>query len=577
MLENIRKYTILFIVAIVLIFVGLLFLEGNGRGLTGEPAILQTDEKKYFVADAQKAEQEINLLQNLGSFAQNTGDYLLLQDVFEFIGIMRGTGSEDPTFNTLVNQTTLEKAQAEFGIYPSLEEIEAFQTGTLFVDNEGVYDKEQYDTYKKTLKRYRLSLNDGNKAIGKLLAFRSLKSMLSTGLRTSEEVAKKLSVSNLQEFDISVLSLELETFKEKLDPSEDELKEYWEVNKGRYLHPPRRAITYLKATPDFDAILAEKKKADAPEKTPDELAGEAEMTPEEISEKEKARLDSIALTPQERKTAIDFLGSYIDEYIWTVIDSSSSSDLPLEKIVKDTDFIVKYPEDFVVKTAKAKTELLTTDLLPIPELPADILGSVRGLQETVEQTLEKAKPSKADALDALSSTLGIGTDSWLLYRVDKAEPATEKSFEEAKEDVQKDYLEDKSREALTTSLEEAREAVATALSENKEIEAIATELELELTTHDALTARSTLPAEPNVQEILALARKTPTGEASSTEIIKDRGLFTLVRARRFITNDQNKAAVNRAGQQADNTLSTALTGHYFQAAYDAVKPEVITK
>ncbi|WP_411845782.1 hypothetical protein AAFN60_19505 [Roseibacillus persicicus] len=569
MLENIRKYTGLFIVVLVLIFVGLVFLQSNmsGRGPSSGPIMVKTKDKTYAYKDVQKAENEIRLGQRILQTSIQNGSFDTYGDISQYLGTLEGGGNEEMTKRYLVHRENFNRARKEFGLYPSKEEIDLYQREKVFTGRDGVFDDESYNQFTdKGLRNLGMTINDLNDFIGNLLAFKEFTNILGAGVVANEEAAQESFISNSQQFTLSTLSLDLADFKKDISPTDEEVKTYWEENKGRYETEAKRRLTYFTAAPDFDAALAKKKEEEAgKEKTPAEEAADAEKTPEQIAADDKAKAENLTLTPEERKKLVDELGLTIEENIWVVLQGqidNGAKKAEIEPLAEEFGYEVK-----------------TTELLPISELPAEIRGPVRGTQTTVEQELLDASLNSDNVMDTLSEILGVGQESWLMYRVDEAVEPTEKTFEEAKEDAKNDLVQEKAEEALKAAIESAREEVAKALADGKPLNEAAAEQNLKLAEHLTFTANGQVPSEPNPRDIFRLASQTKTGEISSAEVIEplmDRGVFVFVKERTFEENEQNKAGLTRAVSTQQQALRMALVQHWFTAQFDESEVELVT-
>ena len=181
-------------------------------------------------------------------------------------------------------------------------------------------------------------------------------------------------------------------------------------------------------------------------------------------------------------------------------------------------------------------------------------------------------------MDSLSETLGIGTENWLLFRVDEAAEPIEKTFEEAKEQATTDYIEEEGIKALTEAIEAAHEAVTSGLAEGKALEEVAAAQNLKLAEHLGMKKGATLPSEPNVDVVYRLASQTKTGELSATEVVapfSNRALFVYVTEREFVESDQNNAQLNRSAEQEANGLRNNIVSHWFTAKFDNANVEMV--
>lgn len=554
---------------LVLIFVGLVFLQSNtgGSGPGSGPAVVKTNDKTYAYKDLQKADQQIRLGQRIMQESSQSGSFNAYLDISRFLSTLEGGNSDDALKRYLVHRTNFERAKEEYGLFPSKDEIDLYQRENIFTGQDGIFNDEAYQTFTdKGLKGLSMTINDLNDFVGDLLAFKEFTNVLGAGVLANQTAAEESFVASSQQFTLSTLSLDLETFKKEIAPTDEEVKTYWEENQGRYLTEPKRRLTYFTAAPDFDAALA-KKKEELPnqEKTAAEEAADAEKTPEQIAADDKAKEETAVLTPEERKKVSDELGLVIEENIWVVLQQKiedGAENANLEPLAKEFGYEIK-----------------TTELLPLSELPADIRGTVRGTQETVEQTLLKASVSSGNVMDSLSEILGVGDENWLLYRVDEAVDPTEMTFEEAQEDAKTDLIQERAEEQLAEAIEAAREAVAKAIADGTDLAEAAEAQKLKLTEHLGMTARSTLPGESNPQDVFRLATQTKTGELSKAEVImplRNRALFVFVKEREFVESDQNKAGLTRAVSTQQEAIRGALVQHWFTAEYDKAEVEFVT-
>lgn len=568
MLENIRKYTGLFIVVLVLIFIGLIFIESDlGRGGPGSgPVLVKTNDRAYSAKEYRKAGQKIQIAERLMQTALQNGSFAGYSDIVGFLGTMEANSNDDDAFKRyLVHRDHFEKAKKQFGLAASKDEIDLYQRENVFTGRDGIFNDEAYTDFKEKGLKGAGTLNDVDDFVGDVLAYKALTQVLGAGVITDEKAAQEKFIAERQQFTLSTLSLDIETFKKEIEPTDEEIKTYWEENQGRYLTEAKRRLTYFTAAPDFEKALADKKKKEAErEKTPAEQAEESEKTPEEIAAAAKAKQDALVLSPQDRKKVIDELGLVIDDDILVSLEQKiegGAKTADLEGVAKEFGYETK-----------------STELLPLSELPAEIRGPIRGLRSTVEQELAKMVPSEDNLLDALSETFGVGTDNWLLFRVDEAIEPVEKTFEEAKEDALADYVQEKAEEALQAGIDAAHEAVVKAVADGTPLNEAAAAQNLKLTEHLGMSANDKLPGEPNANDVFRLASQTPTGEISNAEVMepfKSRALFVSVKEREFVESDQNKNGLKQAAAGAQYQLRQALVQHWFDAEYEKANVEIV--
>lgn len=564
MLENIRKYTGLFIVVLVLIFVGLIFLGDNmsASGPGSGPTLVKTKYENFSQKELQKrGAGYLQLAQRVMQTSIQNGSFNGYQDISQYLGVLGAQDTAEGLKTFLVNRANFDRAVAKFGLYPSQEEIDVYQRETLFTGRDGLVNKEAYDTFiDKGLKGVG-TLNDLNRFAGDILAFKKLTEVLGAAVQGNETAAQENFLSSAQTMNVSTLALSLADFQKDIQPTDEELKTYWEENRGRYLSEAKRKLTYFVAKPDYEKALAEKIKKQAEKTDEEKAADDAEKTPAELA----ADAEAPSLTDEERSKEVDKLGLVIEEDIWVVIqqqveDGAKKADL--ETLAKEYGFEVK-----------------TTELLPVAELPAEIRGPIRGTQgRTVENEVLDARINPSNVMDSVSEILGVGTDGWLLFRIDEAVEPTELAFEEAMDKAKADLVKEKSLEALTAAIESAREEVAKALEEGKPLNEVAAAQNLKLAQHLNLTAGAQLPGEPSVRDVFRLASQTKSGSVSKAEVMQpggDRALFVYVEEREFVESDENKDGLDRALSTQQQQMKNMLVEHYFTAAYDEADVEFV--
>lgn len=571
MLEDIRKYTVLFIVALVLIFVGLIFLgnSSNPAAASGGPTVVKTAYETFSQEDLfEDGDKYINIGQRLASNSIQNGSIQGYTDVFTYLSALGinpgGQATSDEMKRFLVNRANLKRALKEYGIFASKNETDLYQREVLFTGNDGVFDEQSYTEFRDKGLKGLGNLKDLNDYTADIITFNKFAEILSAGVVTDETAAEENFLSAAQTMTVTTLSKTLSEFKESISPSDEELMAFWNENRGRYLSEPMRKLTYFVAQTDFEKALAEKKaKLESGEiqKPVTDAAADAEKTPEEL-----AAASEVTLTDQEREQAVNELGLELDENVWVILQqqvADGAKVAQIEPFAKDRGYEVK-----------------TTELIPVSELPANIRGAVRGANgRSVEQAVVDARAGTNDPMDALSEILGIGTDSWLLFRVDQSTEPSELPFEDAKEAVTADYVEEKAVEALLADTQKARDAVSEAIAGgDTNILEIAEKAGLQATEHLNLTAQSRIAGEPNVREVFRLAANTRSGEVSEVEVmfpLQDRAVFVYVQERQFVESDQNLAGLAQAGERLQEQLRALVIQHWFTAKYEEAEVELV--
>ncbi|MEN8772702.1 MAG: peptidyl-prolyl cis-trans isomerase [Akkermansiaceae bacterium] len=320
MIENIRKYTGLMIVVLVLLFVGLVFLDGGvSKAFNGKPVMEVADhsisEKEFrrqralmqlpsLLPDAFEIPRDSQLLAShylgdtlIDSQLPKTPSFL----VRIMASYLQPSVEEPERF--IANRINVRKAGVEFGVTPSNDEVEKFVENVLFVDPEGNPDQEAYSEFIKN----RVSAIGGNRGfndyIRDLLTAQNLSKILGGGISTEMSTETALFDVQKQVITGSKITLETGVYEGKAKPTEEQLKAFFEENKGNYNSDELRKISYTLIEPNWDKALEEfnaaKAKTDAEEAEKKKKLEEAKKKADEIRKKaeEAARKANEANTP----------------------------------------------------------------------------------------------------------------------------------------------------------------------------------------------------------------------------------------------------------------------------------------
>lgn len=306
MIENIRKYTGLMIVVLVLLFIGLVFMENSAQRVTSGKPAMEIAEKQISQKDFQRL--SINPLQLPASmpFSPLFGERQKnpLSDLVEVFS-PRSTGELLSNANMvldgaspdrfLANRLAVQKAGIEFGATPGPDEVESFVKTTLFADFEGNFDQTSYDDFiDKRVGRLGIGTKGFNEYVRDLLTAANLSKLISGGLKADEETSKALYRNMRQTISAEQVILESASYEAEQTPTEEDIKAYWEENQESYNTDERRSVSYVFYEPNWDAALAdaeeEKKKAAAAKKLQEEAAAKLKEEAKKAEEGNAARL-----------------------------------------------------------------------------------------------------------------------------------------------------------------------------------------------------------------------------------------------------------------------------------------------
>jgi hypothetical protein len=430
MIENIRKYTGLMIVVFVILFVSFFFLDSSSvRNSSGGHAVLKIAGRTYN-------DKEFN---NLGSSSfeltsnlARSGDFGLYQFL---MGLSTGaTSQDDAAEKFFIGRMILRQAKEEFGVYPGEEEISAYlRTLRVFAGPDQKFNPETYRNFiEKGMGRLGLTEKDLRELASDVLASQKINSIVGSGLGVDREaVAKNLALEN-QQVTGELVMLELGPFEEKIQPTEEEIKKYWESISDSFTTEPRRKFTYIVATP---TPATESKVEETSESIADATASD-EVKKAAAKKKDEAKAKRATEMAEERRKHQLELDSRVDDFLFKLEEQKGSG---FEDLAKANGWEVK-----------------TTELLPRSAAPKDLDVSLRASSrggKAIDQLFLMQETS--DPFSKISEAIAIGENQWIVARIDGEEKSRPKTYEEARADARAQYISEKAAEAMKAAANEA--------------------------------------------------------------------------------------------------------------------------
>ena len=322
MIESFRKYTGLMIVVLVLLFIGLVFLDGGSmsRAFGGTP-VMEVDGEPIT-----KKEYDRNAA--LAALSQSLPTHPLPPDTRIIASKYLGDSVNEASFLTagtipqlaqsnpgildrmalflqggdpgrfIANRLAVQKAGLEYGVTPGDEEVESFVENVLFADPEGNYDQEAYAEFLKTGVS-RIGGNRGfNEYIRDLITAQNLAKLIGGGLAPEMETLRLAYDTDKQVISGKQVTLESAPLEGTAKPTPEELQAYFKENGDNYKSDELRKVSYVLFEPDWDATLktaleeravAQKKRKEEKEKAKEKEAQKAKA--EEVASKANEALD----------------------------------------------------------------------------------------------------------------------------------------------------------------------------------------------------------------------------------------------------------------------------------------------
>lgn len=571
MLENIRKYTGLMFVVLILLFVGLVFLQSSGsqRGYGSGPVVLQVDGRGYTQQEFERlAVTPLRLLQDL-----STQSYQARFAVSPYLYQLAippdalSANDVDPRL-FLANRLLLQQSARELGIHPSVPEIEQYLRESIFVNQDNTFNATAYDKYVGgALRRLGMSVRDMNNTVREIITLARLTDIVGSGLEASHSAVREDLADNKQQITYKLVTFPASKYEVDETPTDEEVKTYWEENRGRYLSDAQRRISYIIATPDFDALLAEKKTQQAETETEEAAKTEDEGTDETDDQADEGTdettdepattseeiVEIVTLNNEERDNAIKMEGERIDEF-WNALNTADKM-------------------DFEGAAANAKFEIKTTELFTKASCPPEFRIATQGIQRRRAVDLIFDDDIGITPMDTISDVYKLGADQWLLYRLDEIVEAKELDFKAAKEEARLDLVQERSREMMTVKSEEARNAILEAMAGGKSFDEAAKEQELEVVSRNAVQRDTRPPGEPTPNDLFNLASKVNPGETSEVlnQIDDARGvfrsLFVYVEKREIIEGQTTEANLDQRFRSMGSAFRQIAIQNWFAQKY----------
>jgi SurA N-terminal domain len=552
MIENIRKYTGLTIVIIVILFISFLFLDSKSvRNVGGHDAIK--------IADVNYSDKELNTLGKSGldlayGFARS-GDF----GIYEFLTAMSSgaTNENDAVERFFVSRMILRQAKEELGIYPGEDEISAYiKAMRPFAGADSKFDPEIYRNYiEKGIGRLGLTENDVRELASDVLLSKKITALIGSGLVAGRsDVAADLALEN-QQVSGELARLDYSPFEEKIQPTEEEIKAYWETIKDAFTTEPLRKFTYILVAP---APAAETKSDDAAETIADAAASEGVKKAAAKIKEEKQAIRAAALADARRKLQLE-MDTLVDDFLFNLEEKKGGN---FEELAKANGWELKTTELFGRPT-------------PPKELALDTRGGNRGGKAVDE--LFKIQPS-TDSFSKISPGIPIGENQWLVARLDGEEKSRPKTYAEARAEVRAQFIAEKATTAMKTAAEAALAKIKPLLTAGKSFADAAKEAGIPTTktfTSIISTYRPDGASEP--RNLFTAARNIEPNMLGEVVIESDRAFLLHVTKREVVKLADAETRLNSEVATRSTKNGTAAFLGWLNARIEAVKVEKLYK
>ncbi|MES2475200.1 MAG: SurA N-terminal domain-containing protein [Verrucomicrobiota bacterium] len=516
MIENLRKYTGLMIATFVILFISFFFLDSQSmQNFKSGTSMFKINGRTY-------SDKEYNTLGagsfELASMLAQSGDYSLYQFI---MGLSSGASSrDDAPMKFFTGRMILRQAMDDYGVHPSDAEVTNYlRTMRVFNGPDQKFSAETYQNFiTRGMGRLGLSEKDLRMLAEDILAMKKINAIVGSGLESnSAAVAANMALEN-QRVSGSTAKLALAPFEEKIEPTEEEIKTYWETVSDSFTTEPRRKFTYLLASPV--AVIDE---------TPEEKESIADATASEEAKK------AAAAKKEEEKA----------KRATEMAEKRRKAQFDLDTLVSD--FVDSLEEDkgagFEELAKEYKWDVKTTELFPLSAVPKELDLSVRFSSQggkVADQLFKIVETS--DPLSKISEAIPVGENQWIIARVDEEEKSRAKTFEEARAEARAQYISEKASEALKTAANENITKLKAAITAGKSFADAAKEVGLtEIAPFTDLTRTTTPDGATQPQNLFETVRTLDPGSIAEVIMESDRA---------FIVHLDKREVVKEADQEA---------------------------
>jgi peptidyl-prolyl cis-trans isomerase D len=341
----------------------------------------------------------------------------------------RALGLERQVLSQLITEAALDQKTSDLGLAISDEAVlRAIQDEPAFKGEDGKFDRLKfYQTLQRAGINEQMFVHEQRAVAARL----QLADAITAELPVPQAMREAVHRYSTERRGAAVLTLTPATAGEIPAPSDDELKGYYDNNKATFRAPEMRSLSLLVLDPEKMA------------------------KPDAISDDEARK----------------------------IYDANAAKyGTPERRTIQQ----ITFPDQAMAETARKQIES--------NEVPFDVTAKARGIEtkDLTLGTLTKAElfdPAIADAAFALEkdkvSAPVKGRFGIVLLRVTAIEPATEKSFDEVKDEIRKTMAMQRARDGLET----AHDAIEDARASGKSLADIAKERDLQLVSVPSVDAQ----------------------------------------------------------------------------------------
>lgn len=557
MIEKLHRYRGLLVFGLILVAAAFVFGDfssGRRNSAGGSRAILEIAGKTYGDREFHRmGTGTVSLTQAM----MRMGDY---ETFYQFVlGLAKGATSEnDLAEKFFVGRMLLRDAKDEYGIHPDeLEVAGQIHSMRAFINGKEGFDEKKYREFiDKDIGRLGLTENDLLDLASDILAASKLKAILASGIVADRETVAKSDALQKQQISAELGRLDLTPFEDKIQPTEEEIKSYWEPVKDGFRTTPRRKFSYILVTPELP-------KEAATEPEPAETIADVAATDEAKAAAKKKREEDKALkaakAAEERRAKQMATDLLVDAFTTTLGDQNG--------------------EGFEDLAKKNNWEIKTTDLFiaaePPPELDLTVRATSTGGKAITAlfQIRETSDPSSKFA-----NPIPVGEGQWLIARLDGEEKERDKTFPEARAEARAKFIEEKAAADLKAAAETALTKIKEAIAAGKSFADAAKDAGVtETKTITAATSTYKPDGATEPTNFFQAASKVDPGGFADVLVESDRAFILHVVKREVVKDPTAATTLDAAVKSAENQSETLIFDSWLAARIEAAKVDQLYK
>lgn len=572
MIENMRKYTGLMAAVFILLAAGFLFTMndisgGGGGGMGSGPTVLEAngrilDQQEYrrmgdstlqlaseaglhlyvnflIVPDAPQLQQAMQLLQyGYPNYYRTMGRNLKADDFNRFIS----------------NRIIIQQAMQSMGVRASDEEINTAIMSSPSFSSEGKFDNAKYASFiEKRLGRLGMTEKDLREIVHESLCLNKIIEIVGGGLLVPRQAAQDLLEAQMQAVSISRVVFNRDDFVEKEQPSEEEIKAYWDTHQDAYKTEEQRRINYILLT-----LPPETQVKSSPATLPADATEEQKKA---HAEAEQARLDAEAQVKAQLadKRAQDArsIQKEIDQISQEIYDSEEE----------------KKPLDFAAILTKRNRQIIETSLFSRSKLPKEIAAlKLRGnfnKGKTIADFIFGHSTASQDPYDLVSDALPVGEHGWIVFTLEEVVEPTLLDYTAARGAARAQLVSENGSIKVKEAAQAARAATAELVKSGKSFDEAAKEQGLTPVQIGPFTIndRETQSKEPSYRLLHQKASGLNPGDLSETIDENDRSLFFYLISREVEDTEESKQRIESVINNGKNQIMMIAFLNWLQQQY----------